>query len=134
MGEIILRFILGGAIVSAFAAMGDMLKPKSFAGLFGAAPSVADCDARPDAAHKRSSLLRRRGPFHDRRRDRFFRICLPRVRRHGTMAREGAPRDPSGYARMGLSCNADLVSGVQIMKPYGIEIDLKGLRGMGWRD
>lgn len=41
MGEIILRFILGGAIVSAFAAMGDMLKPKSFAGLFGAAPSVA---------------------------------------------------------------------------------------------
>ena len=41
MGEIILRFILGGAIVSAFAAMGDMLKPKSLAGLFGAAPSVA---------------------------------------------------------------------------------------------
>ena len=41
MGEIILRFILSGAIVTAFAAMDDMLKPKSFAGLFGAAPSVA---------------------------------------------------------------------------------------------
>lgn len=41
MGEIVLRFILGGVMVTAFAAMGDILKPKSFAGLFGAAPSVA---------------------------------------------------------------------------------------------
>jgi hypothetical protein len=35
------RFLAGGLIVSLFAAMGDVLKPKSFAGLFGAAPSVA---------------------------------------------------------------------------------------------
>ena len=28
-------------VVSAFAVLGDLLKPKSFAGLFGAAPSVA---------------------------------------------------------------------------------------------
>jgi hypothetical protein len=28
-------------VVSAFALLGDLLKPKSFAGLFGAAPSVA---------------------------------------------------------------------------------------------
>lgn len=41
MGEVVLRFMLGGMIVTAFAAMGDVLKPKSFAGLFGAAPSVA---------------------------------------------------------------------------------------------
>jgi Protein of unknown function (DUF3147) len=39
--QFILRFIVGGAIVSMFAALGDVLKPKSFAGLFGAAPSVA---------------------------------------------------------------------------------------------
>ena len=32
---------MGGAIVSAFAVIADVLKPKSFAGLFGAAPSVA---------------------------------------------------------------------------------------------
>jgi hypothetical protein len=31
----------GGLIVSAFAILGDVLRPKSFAGLFGAAPSVA---------------------------------------------------------------------------------------------
>jgi uncharacterized membrane protein (GlpM family) len=41
MTEYILRFIAGGAIVSIFAILGDMLRPKSFAGLLGAAPSVA---------------------------------------------------------------------------------------------
>lgn len=41
MQEIVLRLILGGAVVSSFALLGDVLKPKSFAGLFGAAPSVA---------------------------------------------------------------------------------------------
>ncbi len=35
------RFLFGGLIVSAFAVVGDVLRPKSFAGLFGAAPSVA---------------------------------------------------------------------------------------------
>ena len=41
MSELILRFFIGGLIVSAFALLGDMLRPKSFAGLLGAAPSVA---------------------------------------------------------------------------------------------
>ncbi|WP_314952288.1 DUF3147 family protein [Bradyrhizobium cosmicum] len=41
MTEYILRFIIGGVTVSAFAILGDMLKPKSFGGLLGAAPSVA---------------------------------------------------------------------------------------------
>jgi len=36
-----LRFLAGGVAVSAFATLGDMLRPKSFAGLFGAAPSIA---------------------------------------------------------------------------------------------
>jgi uncharacterized membrane protein (GlpM family) len=39
--QIILRFAVGGLIVSLFAALGDVLKPTSFAGVFGAAPSVA---------------------------------------------------------------------------------------------
>jgi Protein of unknown function (DUF3147) len=41
MSEYVIRFLLGGVVVSAFAMLGDVLKPKSFAGLFGAAPSVA---------------------------------------------------------------------------------------------
>lgn len=39
--QLIFRFIVGGLVVSFFAVIGDGLKPKSFAGLFGAAPSVA---------------------------------------------------------------------------------------------
>ena len=41
MTEYILRFVAGGLVVSTFAVLGDILRPKSFAGLFGAAPSVA---------------------------------------------------------------------------------------------
>ena len=37
----LLRFVIGGVAVSLFAVLGDVFKPKSFAGLFGAAPSVA---------------------------------------------------------------------------------------------
>jgi hypothetical protein len=39
--DLLLRFVLGGVAVSIFAMIGDLLKPKSFAGLFGAAPSIA---------------------------------------------------------------------------------------------
>lgn len=39
--QLVFRFVVGGAVVSLFAVIGDVLKSKSFAGLFGAAPSVA---------------------------------------------------------------------------------------------
>jgi Protein of unknown function (DUF3147) len=38
---LVIRALAGGALVVAFAMLGDVLKPKMFAGLFGAAPSVA---------------------------------------------------------------------------------------------
>jgi uncharacterized membrane protein (GlpM family) len=41
MSEIVFRFLIGGTVVSLFAVLGDVLRPKSFAGLFGAAPSIA---------------------------------------------------------------------------------------------
>ena len=41
MKDLIVRFLIGGIAVSAFASLGDVLKPKSFAGLFAAAPSIA---------------------------------------------------------------------------------------------
>ena len=41
MMQLVLRFVVGGLVVSLFTVIGDVLKPKSFAGLFGAAPSVA---------------------------------------------------------------------------------------------
>lgn len=39
--DYLIRFLAGGPAVSLFAIVGDVLRPKSFAGLFGAAPSVA---------------------------------------------------------------------------------------------
>jgi Protein of unknown function (DUF3147) len=39
--DIVVRFVIGGLVVSAFSLLSDLLKPKTFAGLFGAAPSVA---------------------------------------------------------------------------------------------
>jgi hypothetical protein len=41
VGEIIVRFLIGGIVVSCFALFGEIFRPKSFAGLFGAAPSIA---------------------------------------------------------------------------------------------
>jgi hypothetical protein len=63
--QFIFRFVAGGFIVSLFAALGDVLKPKSFAGLFGAAPSVALAtlglavltEGRLYAAHQARSML-----------------------------------------------------------------------------
>jgi hypothetical protein len=39
--EIVFRFLVGGAIVSAFSILGGIFRQRSFAGLFAAAPSVA---------------------------------------------------------------------------------------------
>lgn len=41
IGEVLLRFFVGGALVASFALLGDLFTPKSFAGLFAGAPSVA---------------------------------------------------------------------------------------------
>ncbi len=39
--DVLIRVVIGGSVVSVFALLGELLKPKSFAGLFGAAPSVS---------------------------------------------------------------------------------------------
>jgi hypothetical protein len=41
LSEVLARFLIGGLVVSAFATVGGLFKTTSFAGLFGAAPSVA---------------------------------------------------------------------------------------------
>ena len=41
LSELIARFLIGGVMVSFFAVLAEIFRPKSFAGLFGAAPSIA---------------------------------------------------------------------------------------------
>jgi hypothetical protein len=50
--EYALRFLAGCIAVSAFATLGDTLRPKSFAGLFGAAPSIALATLLMTLSHK----------------------------------------------------------------------------------
>lgn len=65
MKELLVRFLIGGSVVSSFAALGSTLKPQRFAGLFGAAPSVALAtllltvikDGRPYAATESRSMV-----------------------------------------------------------------------------
>jgi Protein of unknown function (DUF3147) len=65
MKLILIRFLIGGVSVSTFALLGDLFKPKSFAGLFGAAPSVAlatlalavGLDGRENAAEQSTSMM-----------------------------------------------------------------------------
>ena len=65
MTDLIIRFLAGGVVVSVFAMIGDVLRPKSFAGLFSAAPSVALAtltltihkEGKPYAAHEAASML-----------------------------------------------------------------------------
>jgi hypothetical protein len=60
--EYLLRFIAGGIAVSAFAAFGDAVRPKSFAGLFGAATSIAlATTSSPCRKRERPSLLSKAG-------------------------------------------------------------------------
>ena len=49
--EIVFRFLIGGIVVSVFALLGDIFRPKRFAGLFGAAPSVGLTFAQQGAAY-----------------------------------------------------------------------------------
>jgi len=76
MSQILVRFLLGGAVVSAFAIIGDLLKPKSFAGLFGAAPSVALATLGLTVATEGASSCRHRSPLHDGRCNRIHGLCL----------------------------------------------------------
>jgi hypothetical protein len=41
LGQIAVRFMVGGAVVSVVSLVGEVLEPKTLSGLFGAAPSVA---------------------------------------------------------------------------------------------
>ena len=41
MVDLLVRFVIGGMVVSLFAVLGDLLKPESLGGVFAAAPTIA---------------------------------------------------------------------------------------------
>jgi uncharacterized membrane protein (GlpM family) len=52
VATVVIKSLLGGALVLAFAALSETLKPKRFAGILGAAPSVAIAGLAVGAAAK----------------------------------------------------------------------------------
>jgi uncharacterized membrane protein (GlpM family) len=41
MSDLLVRFLIGGTVVSLFAVLGDLVKPESLGGIFAAAPTIA---------------------------------------------------------------------------------------------
>jgi hypothetical protein len=41
MVDLLVRFLIGGVVVSLFAVLGDLVKPESLGGVFAAAPTIA---------------------------------------------------------------------------------------------
>jgi hypothetical protein len=80
MKELILRFLIGGTLVSAFALIGDLLRPKSFAGLFGAAPFSCAGESCIDDCNGRQGLCCGGGSLHDRGGGRVLPLCIDRKR------------------------------------------------------
>lgn len=71
--EILLRVMVGGVVVSGFALLGDLLKPKRCAGLFGAAPSVALATLVLTVVLHARLLLRSRASGHQKPRPKNIR-------------------------------------------------------------
>jgi Protein of unknown function (DUF3147) len=65
MLELIIRFLVGGVVVSGFALAGEVVGPKSLAGVFGAAPSIAiatlgltiETEGKLVAAHESQAMI-----------------------------------------------------------------------------
>src|ERR1051326_1721496 len=52
VADLILRFFIGGGVVSGFAAIGALFQPKTFSGLVGGGPAVAT--ATPGPTHRKA--------------------------------------------------------------------------------
>jgi uncharacterized membrane protein (GlpM family) len=61
VADAVVRFLVGGVAVSCFAALADVLRPKSFAGLFGAAPAVALATLTLTVSERGASFAAREG-------------------------------------------------------------------------
>ena len=97
--RVLIRFLVGGAVVSVFALIGDLVKPKSFAGLFGAAPSVALATLGADGSDGRRILCRHGSPLYDGRCNRIHSVCLVRELGHDALQ----PESSLGYELLNSS-------------------------------
>jgi hypothetical protein len=131
--DLVYRFIVGGLVVSLFSVIGDVLRPKGFAGLFAAAPSVALATLSLVILTQGASYALRGtgGEIHDRRRDRVFllrpHLCLS----HGEAASQGIDRNPWDAACLGPLRALVRVASASKMR---IHLNLGSLRQIKWHE
>ena len=75
MNVLIIRFLVGGFVVSLFAALGDVFGPKSFAGTIRSRPFDRAGNDSPDHSTTGKDLCRHRSSFDD-----LGSVCLPGLR------------------------------------------------------
>src|SRR5215472_11429982 len=101
MKEILVRFLVGGLSVSLFAFLGDLFKPKSFAGLFGAAPSIALATLLLTVGKDGPHYAAIRSFVDDSRQRCLFRVQLRRQPSHDAPRGKGAPCCNHPFATLG---------------------------------
>ena len=128
MTDLLLRFLFGGIIISGFAALGDIFRPKSFAGLFGAAPSIALATLGLTIAHSGRLYAAIEARSMISRGDRFFRLCIGRKFSSDALQATG----PRGYLRSASALAGNLSRSLgnlaEITNPMKIEADLSALK------
>ena len=102
--DMMLRFLIGGIVVSVFAILGDVVKPESLGGVFAAAPTIALGYAGADNAQTWGRLCGHRGKVDGSWRDRLFRVCVCGELRANALAREGT--DDSDRSFTNMVCNS----------------------------
>ena len=100
LSEALARFLIGGLVVSAFAMIGGLFKPTSFAGLFGAAPSVALATLALAISKDGKSLCRHGMPFDDGGRRRALPLQHSRQPAPGQVSAIGSHGHPFRDAAM----------------------------------
>lgn len=122
--DLLYRFLIGGAIVSLFALLGEVLRPKGFAGLLGAAPSVALATLPLTLTAEGKSYAAIDGV----RRARLLRLCAGLHVSHVQRAVESRPDDARDAAGLGAlrSRGGSVAREITVT----VHADLSALRGV----
>ena len=134
MKELIFRFLFGGTLVSVFALIGDLLRPKSFAGLFGAAPSIAlaslaltiATEGKDYAALEARSMIA--GVIA------FFLLCINREQSYDALQAAGFGCDFGTHTRVVRYRLRAVVCVGAIGSLMRIELDLSSMHRSRWSD
>jgi uncharacterized membrane protein (GlpM family) len=127
--DLLWRFLVGGAIVSLFALLGDVARPKRFAGIFSGAPSVALVTLALTAA-KSGPAIAALEARNDPRQPRLRAVRLRRTTaaRHRTLVAIAGFAGRSRHLGSGRSRCGTVAASSRVMP----SVDFSSLRDARW--